>query len=173
MAAKKASAPTLYDFPVRNRWTNETQFVAKIEADPSVPIGVRMGLAVKWGFANGSYLARAYLAGADLAGADLAGAYLAGADLAGADLAGALIKGEKIIRLIAIVNRLIDPYPFLAFELEAGGFKIMAGCRWFTSAEFAAHVAKEYPDTDKARETLAILDFIDDRAKALGVKEAI
>lgn len=31
-----------------------------------------------------------------------------------------------------------------------------------------AHVSKEYPGTDKAEETLAILDFLELRAKQLG-----
>ena len=178
------TAPKLYDFEVRNRFTSKVQFTAKIEADPSVPFGIRLGLAVKWGLANKANLTRAYLTGAyltgadltgayltgaDLTGADLTGAYLAGADLAGADLAGALIKGEVVARLFASVQRLEDPYTFHAFELEVGGVKIMAGCRWFTISEFTDHVAAEYPDTSKAAETLAILDFIATRAKSLGI----
>ena len=57
----------------------------------------------------------------------------------------------------------------MALGLEAGGYKIKAGCRWFTMAEFRAHTEAEYPDTDKHRETNDILDFIEARAKALGV----
>ena len=178
------TAPKLYDFEVRNRFTSKVQFTAKIEADPSVPFGIRLGLTVKWGLANKANLAgadlaradlaRANLAGANLAGADLARAYLAranlaGANLAGAYLAGALIKDEVVARLFASVQRLEDPYTFHAFELEVGGVKIMAGCRWFTLSEFTDHVAAEYPDTPKAAETLAILDFIATRAKSLGI----
>ena len=163
------TAPKLYDFEVRNRFTRKVQFTAKIEADPSVPFGIRLGLAVKWGLANKANLAGAYLAGADLTRANLAGAYLAGADLTRADLAGALIKDEVVARLFASVQRLEDPYTFHAFELEVGGVKIMAGCRWFTLSEFTDHVAAEYPDTPKAAETLAILDFIATRAKSLGI----
>ena len=188
------TAPKLYDFEVRNRFTSKVQFTAKIEADPSVPFGIRLGLAVKWGLANkanltradltGANLTRANLAGADLAGANLAGAYLTGAYLTGADLtgadltgayltranlAGALIKDEVVARLFASVQRLEDLYTFHAFELEVGGVKIMAGCRWFTLSEFTDHVAAEYPDTPKAAETLAILDFIAARAKSLGI----
>jgi hypothetical protein len=58
----------------------------------------------------------------------------------------------------------MDGYSFLAFELETGGVKIKAGCRWFTPPEYRAHVADEYPGTDKAVETRAILDFIEARA---------
>ena len=158
------TAPKLYDFEVRNRFTSKVQFTAKIEADPSVPFGIRLGLAVKWGLAN-----KANLAGADLARAYLARANLAGANLAGANLAEALIKDEVVARLFASVQRLEDPYTFHAFELEVGGVKIMAGCRWFTLSEFTDHVAAEYPDTSKAAETLAILDFIATRAKSLGI----
>jgi hypothetical protein len=42
----------------------------------------------------------------------------------------------------------------------------MAGCRWFTIPEYRSHVAAEYPDTARARETLDILDFFERRAGA-------
>ena len=58
----------------------------------------------------------------------------------------------------------------MAVDLEAGGYKVLAGCRWFSDAAFRAHVAAEYPDTEKAVETIAILDFIAARAVAVGVK---
>ncbi|HKT53613.1 MAG TPA: hypothetical protein VJP88_04130, partial [Caulobacteraceae bacterium] len=79
------------------------------------------------------------------------------------------LGGAKILRLVARATRLIESYEFFGLELEGGVYKIMAGCRWFTDAEFRAHVASKYPDTDKARETLAILDFIKARAEAAGV----
>jgi len=63
----------------------------------------------------------------------------------------------------------MDGYQFMALELESGGFKIKAGCRWFTLPEFRAHTDAEYSGTDKHRETNDILDFIEARAKALGV----
>ena len=86
----------------------------------------------------------------------------------GANLSRASLYGENITRLIARADRM-DGYQFMALELESGGFKIKAGCRWFTMAEFRAHTDAEYPDTDKHRETNDILDFIEARAKALGV----
>jgi hypothetical protein len=73
--------------------------------------------------------------------------------------------------LFASASRL-DGYAFNGFELEAGGVKINAGCRWFTCEQFRAHVASEYPDTDKARETLRIIDFIEGRAADLGIEVA-
>ena len=108
----------------------------------------------------GANLARASLAGANLDGANLDGAYLDGANLAGADLAGA-----KIIRKVAQIRR-DDGYEFIAFALDDGRLFVCAGCRSMTVEAFRAHVAKEYPETDKAIETLAILDFIDARHAA-------
>jgi hypothetical protein len=136
---------------------------------------------------SGAYLSDADLFGADLSGADLScadlrgadlrDAYLSGADLSGAylrgaDLFGANLRGEKIARIFARIQREIDPYLFMGVELQAGGFNIAAGCRWFTADEFRAHVAQRYPHTDKAAETLAILDFIEARAAALGITKA-
>ena len=53
-----------------------------------------------------------------------------------------------------------DGYEFLIFATETGEC-VRAGCRTFTLAEFRAHVAKEYPDTPKAHETLRLLDFLE------------
>ena len=36
-----------------------------------------------------------------------------------------------------------------------------------SAEEYRAHIANEYPDTPKAEETLAILDFIEARFKAV------
>jgi len=146
-----------------------------IECDPLASYGVKLGLAVRVARDSGANLTGAYLAGAYLAGADLYGANLSGANLARAYLAGAEIRGETVTRIVGQAVRLTpgDQYTFTAFEMEAGGVKVLAGCRWFTIPEFRAHVAKEYPGTDKAEETLAILDFIERRAVAVGaVKEA-
>ena len=117
---------------------------------------------------SGANLSGANLYGADLSGANLSGAYLSGANLYGANLYSATIRNEPVASIIASVNRLAGPYAFLAFRLQDGTVKIMAGCRWFTPSEFRDHVAREYPGTPKAAETLAIIDFIELRATALG-----
>ena len=108
---------------------------------------------------------------ANLREADLSGADLSGANMSRADLSGASLYGENITRLIARADRM-DGYQFMALELEGGGYKIKAGCRWFTLPEFRAHTDAEYPGTDKHRETNDILDFIEARARALGVTDA-
>jgi len=199
----QARKPKLIDQPITNRWSGEVQFTAKIEADPAAPLGVRIGLAVRWAIENDAYLSGAYLSGANLSGANLRGANLRGANLRGANLRGAYLSdanlsdanlsganlsganlrgaylrgaylsganlsGEKVTRLIARADRM-DGYTFLAFEMEAGGVKIAAGCRWFTPAEYRDHIASEYPDTDKAAETGRILDLIEGRMADLGI----
>jgi uncharacterized protein YjbI with pentapeptide repeats len=111
------------------------------------------------------------LYGADLRGTDLRGTDLYGADLRGTIMRGANLSGDKLKRLIAHLTRIEDPYEFFAFELESGGVKVLAGCRWFTLAEYRAHVATDYPGTPKAEETLAILAYIETQAKALGQLE--
>jgi hypothetical protein len=117
---------------------------------------------------SGANLSRANLSGADLSRANLSGAYLSRANLSGADL-----SGETVKRLLASVQRISDGYTFLLWQMEEGSPKIVAGCRFLTVADYAAHVAKEYPDTPKARETLRILDYFDDVVSAEVKAEAL
>jgi hypothetical protein len=168
------------NFTIPKRWLFRTAVTVSIACDPAAPFGVKLGLAVSGAVLSGADLRGADLRGAVLSGADLSGAdlrnadlrsaVLSGAVLSGAILRGAVLSGEKVTRILASANRL-DGYTFYAFELEAGGVKISAGCRWFTVAEFRAHILDEYPDTDtdKARETGDILDFIEARCRSLGV----
>ena len=115
---------------------------------------------------RGANLTGAYLYGAGLRKADLTKAYLSGANLTGADLKGATIGGDKLSHLLARATRL-DGHEFFLFALQESSPEIMAGCRWMTIAEYRDHVAKEYPDTDKARETLRILNFFEATAEGL------
>jgi uncharacterized protein YjbI with pentapeptide repeats len=125
---------------------------------------------------RGAYLYRANLHGADLYGANLYGANLYGVDLHGADLSGvglhgidlsktylygAVINADKLKRLLARATRIHDGFEFFLFSLCDGPPKVKAGCRWLTIADYRAHVANEYPDTLRARETLAILDYFE------------
>jgi hypothetical protein len=114
--------------------------------------------AVAW--ANGGTLS-----GADLSDADLSRADLSGADLSRADLRGAKYQDDTLAVRIAAADRM-DGYAFHLFRLEDGSHKVTAGCRWFTIPEYRSHVAAEYPDTPKARETLDILEFFERRAGA-------
>lgn len=94
----------------------------------------------------------------NLRGADLSGADLSRADLSGADLSGAYLSGDhELVRLVSCAWRIRDPYEFFCFETKTGGLLIRAGCRTMLAGEYTKHVFKKYPDTSKARETLAIL----------------
>ena len=110
----------------------------------------------------------ANLCGANLRGADLRGANLFRANLSWANLSGAKYKDDTLDALIAAAGRM-DDYAFHLFRLQDGTHKVAAGCRWFTIPDYRAHVAKEYPGTDKARETLDILDYFEKRIAAKNV----
>ena len=153
-------------------WEFLGEISVSIECDPLSPAHVKLGLAVRAAVKSRANLSGADLSRANLSEANLSRADLYGADLSGANLYGADLYGEKITRLIARADR-ADGYQFMALALESGGFKIKAGCRWFTLAEFRAHTDAEYPGTDKHRETNDILDFIEARAKALGVSPEV
>ena len=81
---------------IRNRWTNKVQFVAEITCAPDATIGVKIGLAVRWGYKSGADLRDADLSDADLSDADLRGAVLSDAVLRGADLRGADLRGAVL-----------------------------------------------------------------------------
>lgn len=115
----------------------------------------------------GANLSDASLADSNLVAANLSDASLAYADLAGANLVDANFRGAKngndtLCDRIAAVERM-DGHTFILFRVEGGEHKIKAGCRWLTIPEYRAHVAAEYPGTDKARETLDILDYFQRR----------
>ena len=57
-----------------------------------------------------------------------------------------------------------DDYLFMGFVTSAG-LMIKAGCRLLSPDDYRKHVAKEYPATPKATETLRIIQYIEDCAK--------
>ena len=132
------------------------------------------GADLRGAYLSGANLSEAYLDGADLSGANLRGANLRGANLYGAELRGAnlyganlneaIINEDKLSHLLARATR-SDGFEFFLFALQGGSPKIKASCRWMTLAEYRAHVAEQYPDTDKARETLDILNYFEARAR--------
>ena len=112
---------------------------------------------------SGASLSGADLSGADLRGADLGGTDLSGADLGGTDLSGAYLRYDiKILRLIARLYR-HDNYMFFGFQTNRG-LIIKAGCHLMSSDDYRSHIAKEYPGTPKAKETLAIIKYLEDLA---------
>ena len=76
----------IIEFPIRNCWSGEVQFTAKIEADDTTPTGVKIGLAVQWAIKERADLTSANLTSANLTSADLRSADLTSADLTSANL---------------------------------------------------------------------------------------
>ena len=107
----------------------------------------------------------ANLGGANLLDANLGGANLRGANLRDANLEGANLEGANLSRGLAIVQgpTRSDGYFFSLRVCCLGDHVVVAGCRSFTIEQYRQHVAENYPNTSKAAETLAILDFLDVR----------
>ena len=120
---------------------------------------------------QGADLQRAYLQGADLQGADLQGADLQGADLQGADLRGANLRGANLRGAGIIVGGIrSDGYQFFLYK-EDGGWIVRAGCRCFTVKEAVAHWRNRGRDGTIDAESLAIVEGMVLRAKAIGWQE--
>jgi hypothetical protein len=88
---------TTIPFEVRNRFTGEVQFTAQIACSLDELPSVKLGLAVKWAYANGASLDGASFVGARLVGARLDGASFVGARLDGARLDGASLDGASFV----------------------------------------------------------------------------
>ena len=133
-----------------------------------------VGADLRWADMRDANMSHADMSHANMSGADLSWIDLRDADMRGANLVGANLRcinlslasrreGFKIHRLIARVSR-SDSHLFMGFLTDAG-LIIMAGCRLMSPDEYRAHVAKEYPDTPKAEETLGVIQYIEDCAK--------
>ncbi len=95
--------------------------------------------------ARGADLRGAYLRGANLRGANLRDAYLhdanlRGANLRGAYLRGADLRGADLDSAIGAVCLGTDPrgYRFVGVRHD-DGWRVLAGCRWFTVPKATAH----------------------------------
>jgi len=102
-------------------------------------------------------LSRANLWGANLSRADLSRANLSGATLWGANLAGATVDGVAVRGIPRIACR-ADGYEFLLLDTEIG-WRVSAGCRFFTIEEARAHWTATRGGTPLGHESLDILDF--------------
>jgi hypothetical protein len=122
----------------------------------------------------GAYLADANLTGANLAGANLTGAnlasaYLGGASLARADLTGANLASAKwrdgftLNRSPVRIAHRGDGYTFYLLDTSQG-WRISAGCRFFTPDEAWKHWERTRPDDTPGSlgaETRDILTFFE------------
>jgi hypothetical protein len=116
-------------------------------------------------------LAGANLARADLADASLARAYLAGANLAGAYLARANLAGAKWSDGIVLQRRGLakdcsrsDGYQFLLLDSNQG-WRVQAGCRFFTLPEAWRHWETTRANTPLGDETFDILVMFEHHAE--------
>ena len=127
----------------------------------------------------GVNLARANLTGANLTGANLTGAYLARANLTEANLAEANLTGADLRRAdLARANpgshKILqgpirsDGWQFMLTNLDGEGWRIKAGCRYFTLDEAREHWQQTRGGTPLGNETFAILDALLAIAKARG-----
>ena len=181
----------MINFDILNRYTGCVIFTAEIDCGESRSRSIKLGLAVQAAVKVGAHLYEANLDGAKLDGSNLAGANLyaaslVGSNLYGSDLAGASLNGANLneanlvraklygvkwgfVRPIAIAARMADPYQFTIWRSLWGGHAVKAGCHLFSLSEYRAHVERKYPGTEKAAETLAILDYLEARLTAQAV----
>lgn len=124
---------------------------------------------------SGAYLRGANLSGANLENVNLSGAWLQDANLKHANLEGArfnsnFINGAdfssaQLSRGLAIVHgpTRSDGFQFSLRLCCLGEHLVDNGARSLTIEQYRQHVAEKYPNTAKADETLAILDYLEAR----------
>jgi uncharacterized protein YjbI with pentapeptide repeats len=95
-------------FDIFNRWSGEVQFAAEIDCAADTRPAIKIGLAIKWAYANRASLDGAILYDASLDGASLNGASLNGASLVDASLVGARLDGASLVGARLNGARLVD-----------------------------------------------------------------
>lgn len=116
---------------------------------------------------------RADLCGADLRGANLGGANLRGADFRGANLrdanlGGADLRGANVGDDLIDGGQRSDGYRFVG-SIKGGEIMIGAGCRYFTIEQAREHWTRTRGDTSLGKETMCILQHIEDMARIRGL----
>ena len=158
-------------FAIRDRWTGAVIFEGRFDT---------MRICVEAAWQSGANLSEANLREAnlrraDLSGADLRGADLSGADLHGADLSWASLRGANLSEadlseanlrgahkaIGAPLRRATrsDGYEFLLWPTN-NGFRVGAGCRWFTFEEAWAHWTKPRPGGDPRGLNVESIDIL-------------
>ena len=116
----------------------------------------------------GANLAKATLAKANLGGADLAKANLVGACLFGANLVGAILRdGSTATAAPARRATRSDGFEFFLWPTSAG-WRVAAGCRFFTMDEAWKHWEKTRGDTPLGNESLDILTMFELHIQRVG-----
>jgi hypothetical protein len=139
-------------FTIKSRFTGATLFEGRFDT---------MRMCVEAARRSRADLSGAYLSGADLSGAYLSRADLSGADLSGADLSGAYLSGGCVATgapARAACRR--DGYDFHLWPTDKG-WRIGAGCRWFTPDEAWRHWEATRAGTPLGDETFDILTMFE------------
>ena len=153
-------------YEVKNRWTGAALFEGDFDT---------MRLCVEAACKSGADLSRADLRGADLRGANLSDANLSGAGLRGADLSGANLRGAKVLGSPTRRAVRADGYEFYLWPTDAG-WRVQAGCRWFTYEEAWAHWCGPHAERlgtdlgDETQDILVMFSLALDRAEDKGAK---
>ena len=84
------------NFEIKNRYTENVIFIAKIDVSEDCDYGLKLGMAVRQAIKQGVSLRGANLEGVNLEGANLIDVNLGGANLIGAILASVNLKGSDL-----------------------------------------------------------------------------
>jgi uncharacterized protein YjbI with pentapeptide repeats len=106
---------------------------------------------------SGANLSRANLYGADLYGANLSGANLSRANLSGAKWRDGFTLRSNPAR----IARRADGHTFYLLDTIEGGWRVAAGCRFFTMDKAWAHWERTRGDTPLGEESLDILTMFE------------
>ena len=141
---------------IKHRWSGAVLFTGRFGS---------MRLCVE-----AAIVAKTYLRGANLSSADLSGANLSSADLSSANLSSAdLSSGVKATAAPARRATRADGYEFVLWPTDQG-WRIAAGCRFFSMDEAAVHWAATRPRgtplNDETHDILAMFGVHVARAEA-------
>ena len=121
---------------------------------------------------SGANLSRADLSGANLLGANLSRAYLSRANLLGANLSRAYLSRAYLnsLKVTSLARRATrsDGYEFFLWRTDAG-FRVKAGCRFFTMDEAWRHWEKTRggsPLGDESHDILTMFELHIQRVEA-------
>jgi hypothetical protein len=159
-------------FQIKSRWTSAVLFEGAFDTmrlcvEASVKAGAYLGGAhlrdadLRDANLSGADLSGANLGGANLRGANLDGANLRDANLRDADLRGANLRGGCVATGVparSATRR--DGYEFFLWPTNKG-WRIGAGCRWFTPDEAWRHWEATRAGTDLGDETFDILTMFE------------
>ncbi len=163
---------------IKNRFSGDIIFTAKIDCDENAAYSLKLGLAVQAALDTKTYLRCADLIGADLSGADLSGADLSGADLRLANLRWAILReadlrgadlreadlrwanlsGADLLVFQGFGSRASTLY---TYKNKSNEIEIRTGCYFGLIDDFKKQVKKTHGDNKYAKEYLQLCELIE------------